>query len=150
VVITVKHLWRLLVGVRNSDSLSITSKKERFKTLFVCRFGPEVTGDDVEKPLKKQLNLQKLGCIRLETKFSTYASSHVWVIEDGFWPAGCLILLFMVSSPLIRCTPQVLPSLETQISPTVVFGSAEVALIPPNNDFEPQQFRYFLSKCQGT
>jgi hypothetical protein len=141
VVVTVKHRRQPLIGVWNTVSLPSISKKGRFKAPFVSRFSPEVTTDDAERSLKEQLSLQKLGRCRLETKFNTYASFHVWVIEDefplinniGVCSAGCLILIFMVSSPLIRCTSQLHPSLETQLSPIVLIGSAEVALIPSNN-----------------
>jgi hypothetical protein len=109
-VITVKHCRQPLIGVRNSISLSVISKKERFKTFFVSRFSPEVTADDVEKTLKEKLSIQELVCTRHKTKFNTYETFHVSVIEDefllisntGVWPAGCLIAPFMVNSPLIR------------------------------------------------
>jgi hypothetical protein len=54
-VIIVDHRRQPLVGVRNSASLPIISGKERFKALFVSRFSPEITADDVEKCLKEQL-----------------------------------------------------------------------------------------------
>jgi hypothetical protein len=73
-VVTVKHRHMLLNTVRNSASLPSVSKKERFKALFVSRFSPEVTADDVEKPLKEQLSLQMLVFTRLKAKFKTYAS----------------------------------------------------------------------------
>jgi hypothetical protein len=46
-VVTVKHCQQPLIGVRNT-----ISKKERFSALFVSRFSPDVTADDVEKSLK--------------------------------------------------------------------------------------------------
>jgi hypothetical protein len=55
---TVKHRRQPLIGVGNSVSLPINSKKERFKILSVSRFRPEVTADDVEKFLKEQLSLK--------------------------------------------------------------------------------------------
>jgi hypothetical protein len=69
------------------------------KAIFVSRFFPDVTTDDVVTSLKEQLSLKKLVCTRLKTKFSTYASFHVSVLEDefplinntGIWPAGCVI-----------------------------------------------------------
>jgi hypothetical protein len=88
--------------VRNSASLLSISNKERFKTLFLFRFSPEIIADDVEKTLKEKLSLQELVCARHKTKFNTFASFHVSVIEDefplisntGVWPAGCLIVPF--------------------------------------------------------
>jgi hypothetical protein len=82
--------------------LLTVTKKERTKAIFVSRFCPDVTTDDVVTSLKEQLSLKKLSCTRLKTKFSTYASFHVSVLEDefplinntGVWPAGCLIAPF--------------------------------------------------------
>jgi hypothetical protein len=85
-VITVKHRRQPLVGVRNSASVPISSKEERFKALFMSRFSPEVIADNVEKSLKEQLCLQNLFCTRLTAKFNTYAFCHVSVIEDEFPP----------------------------------------------------------------
>jgi hypothetical protein len=156
-VITVEDRRQPLVGLRNSASLPINSKRERLKARFFTRFSPEVTADYVKKALKKQLSLQKLVCTRHKSKFNTYASFRVSGIEDEFplitntdvWLTGCLIAPFMVNSPLKRFTPQVHPSLETQFSPIVLVGSAEVAVMPPNNGFEPQRFRYFFIKMSG-
>jgi hypothetical protein len=54
----------------------------------------------------------------------------------------------MANTPLIRCIPQVHLSLETALTPIVLIGRAEVALVPPNNGFEPQSFQYFIrTKC---
>jgi hypothetical protein len=80
-------------------SLPVVAKSGRSKALFVSRFSPEVTADDVCKTLKEQLSLKKLVCTRLKTKFSTYSSFHILVNEDefslindaGVWPSGCLI-----------------------------------------------------------
>jgi hypothetical protein len=77
-------------------------KKEKSKALFVSRFCPEIPVDNVEKSLKEQLSLKKLACTRLKTKFNTYSSFHVSVLEDefplinntGVWPTGCLIAPF--------------------------------------------------------
>jgi hypothetical protein len=67
---TVRHRRQPLIGVRNSASLPIVSKRERSKALFVSRFSPEVTVADVEKSLKEQLSLKSLVCTRLKTKFN--------------------------------------------------------------------------------
>jgi hypothetical protein len=88
-----------VIGVRNCTSLPIASKKERSKALFVSRFSPEVTTVDAEKSLEEQLNLKRLICTRLKTKFNSYTSFHVLVNEGDFhlinntgvWPNGCLI-----------------------------------------------------------
>jgi hypothetical protein len=62
----------------------------------------------------------------------------------------------MLNSLLTLRTPQIHPSLETQHSPIVLNGGAEVALIVPNNGFAPHRFRYFyqyfwalITKCSG-
>jgi hypothetical protein len=79
--------------------LPVVVKNIKTKALFVSRFSPEVTADDVHRSIKEQLSLDKLVCTRLKTKFSTYASFHISVKEDdfplindtGIWPSGCLI-----------------------------------------------------------
>jgi hypothetical protein len=105
-----------LIGMTNSGSLPIITKTERCKALFVSRFSPEATGDDVEKFLKEQLRLKKLVCTRLKTKFNTYASFHVEVTDDEFslinstdvWPIGCLIAPFygkLTTDQVHSCLP---------------------------------------------
>jgi hypothetical protein len=76
---TVRHRRQPLIGVRNSASLPIVSKRERCKALFVSIFIPEVTAADVGKSLKEQLSLKRLVGIRLKTKFNSYASFHISV-----------------------------------------------------------------------
>jgi hypothetical protein len=79
--------------------LPVITKPERSEALFVSRFNPEVTVDDVHKSLKQQLRLKKLVCTRLKTKFNSYSSFHISVMEDefslinktGVWPSACLI-----------------------------------------------------------
>jgi hypothetical protein len=71
-VIPVKRRRHPLIGVRNSASLPISLKKERFKALFISRFSPEVTDGT--------LKTKMLVCLGLKTKFNTYASFHVSVI----------------------------------------------------------------------
>jgi hypothetical protein len=52
---SVKHGRQPLIGVRNCHLLPI-SKQARSKVLFVSRFSPEVSADDIEKSLKGQLS----------------------------------------------------------------------------------------------
>jgi hypothetical protein len=74
-------------------------QRRKGSRLLSFRFSSEVTADDAEKSLKKLISLKKLVWIRLETKFNTYSSFHVSVIDDEFplindidvWPTGCLI-----------------------------------------------------------
>jgi hypothetical protein len=66
--------------VRDSDSLSIISKKERFKAFFFSRFSHEVTADDVEWSLKEKLSPKKLFCT-IHKKFNTYTSFRVSLNE---------------------------------------------------------------------
>jgi predicted HicB family RNase H-like nuclease len=67
----VKHRRQPLIGVRNSPLLPIISKQARYKALFVSRFSPEVSTDDVEKSLNEQLSLNMLVCTGLKTKLNT-------------------------------------------------------------------------------
>jgi hypothetical protein len=130
---TVKHRRQPLIGVRNSSSLPVIAKKERMKALFVSRFSPEVTAEEVCKSLKEQLNLNKLACTRLKTKFNSYSSFHIAVTEDefslindtGVWPAGCLIApYFGKLSPDQVYTPS---TLAAGVSETPVGTSANPA-----------------------
>jgi hypothetical protein len=95
----VKLRTQPLLGVTSSLSLPVITKSERSKALFVSRFNPEVTADDVYKILKEQLSLRKLVCTKLETKFNSYSCFRICVMEDefplinntGVWPSGCII-----------------------------------------------------------
>jgi hypothetical protein len=94
----VKPRRQPLIGVSSSLSLTAISKTERSKALFVSRFSPEVTADDVHKSLKEQLSFKNLVCTKLKTKFNSYSSFHISATEDefalinniGVWPSGCL------------------------------------------------------------
>jgi hypothetical protein len=91
-----------MFGVRNTSTLPVIAKKAKRMSLFVSRFSPEVTAQDIEKSLEDQLKISSLTCTRLKTKFSTYASFHICVNEEDFpstnntrvWPNGCLIAPF--------------------------------------------------------
>jgi hypothetical protein len=91
-----------MFGVRNTSTLPVIAKKVKRMSLFVSRFSPEVTAQDMEKSLQDQLKISSLTCTRLKTKFSTYASFHISVNEEDFpsinntgvWPNGCLIAPF--------------------------------------------------------
>jgi hypothetical protein len=58
-----------------------------------------VTSTDIEKSLNEQLKLTSLTYTRLKTKFHSFASFHISVVEDyfnlvnntGVWRSGCLI-----------------------------------------------------------
>jgi hypothetical protein len=79
--------------------LPVIRKPKRTKALFVSRFSPEVTADEVSKTLKEQLSLKRLVCTKLRTKFDSYSSFHISITEDEFslinntavWPSGCFI-----------------------------------------------------------
>jgi hypothetical protein len=73
-----KHRRQPCIGASSSLSLPVIRKPERTKALFVSRFSPEVTADDVSKTLKEQLSLKRLVCTKLKTKFDSYSSfSHI-------------------------------------------------------------------------
>jgi hypothetical protein len=90
----------------------ISKSHQKSKALFVSRFCPEVTADDVHKSLKEQLSLKKLVWTKIRTKFNSYSSFHISVTVDeyslihitGVWPSGCLIApyygkIFIPSAP---------------------------------------------------
>jgi hypothetical protein len=80
----VKPCRQPLISVSSSLSLPAISKPEKSKALFVSRFSLEVTADDVHKSLKEQLSLRKLVCTKLRTKFNSYSSFHISIMEDEF------------------------------------------------------------------
>jgi hypothetical protein len=63
---TAKHRRQPLIGLRNSHFC----QQAKSNVLFVSGFTPEFSADDVEKSLKRQLNLRKFVCTRLKTKFN--------------------------------------------------------------------------------
>jgi hypothetical protein len=91
-----------MIGVRSASALSVVVKKRKTMSLFVSRFGPEVTAQDIKSLLQDQLKLTSLCCTRLKTKFNSYASFHISVNEEDFplinntgvWHNGCLIAPF--------------------------------------------------------
>lgn len=94
---------RAQLGVRNSDSLkTITKPLRRSKALFVSRFTPEVSVQEITNYVKNELNLEQLQVTKLRTKHASYSSFHVSVAEQDFerinntvfWPSGCLICPF--------------------------------------------------------
>jgi hypothetical protein len=90
-----KKLRPAIIGVRSSSPLSVKAKRVRTESRCVSRFSPT----DIEKSSNEQLKLTSLTCTRLRTKFNSYASFHISVVEDDFhlinntgvWPSGCLI-----------------------------------------------------------
>jgi hypothetical protein len=59
---------------------------------FLYLFSSEVTADDIHKSIMEQLSLNKLVCTRFNTKFSSYASFHVSVLDDDFPLINDLVL----------------------------------------------------------
>jgi len=90
-----------LIGVLEC-SIPVVKKAVRRKALFVSRFDPQVSEEDIKNSLKNLVKLSSLNCTKLKTKFSSYSSFHVSVEESDFtlindtaiWPAGCLIAPF--------------------------------------------------------
>jgi hypothetical protein len=91
-----------MIGVRNASALTGIVKKAKTMPLFVSRFSPDVTAQDIKSSLEEELKLSSLTCTRLQTKCNTYASFHVSVSEKDFplinntgvLPNGCLISPF--------------------------------------------------------
>jgi hypothetical protein len=150
------HQRQPLIGMRNSVSLPIVSKRERSKALFVSTFSPEVKAADVEKSLKERLSLKRIVCTRLKTKFNAYASFHISVNEEDFpfinktdvWPNGSLIAPFYEkltsdkvysSSAPLTSVPAVAPSDFTK-SPTTKLTALERSL---------EKHQYLLTVMSG-
>jgi hypothetical protein len=74
-----KKLRTPMIGVRNASALTVIAKKAKTMPLFLSRFSPDVTAQDIKSSLEQQLKLSSLTCTRLKTKFNTYASFHVSV-----------------------------------------------------------------------
>jgi hypothetical protein len=133
-------------------------KEGKVQNFLMSRFSPEVTADDAEKSLKEQLNLKKLVCTRLKSKFNIYASLNVSVIEDefplihntGVWPTGYLIAPFYG-----KPTPDHVFFSSTPVTGDIVHPNSSNRQLggsshPSRNCFDPQRFRYFVSRYQGT
>jgi hypothetical protein len=150
---TIKHRRQSLVGVRNSVSLPVISKKERFKALFVSRFSPDVAVDVAEKPLKEKLSPKKLVCTKHKTKPNTYASFHGLLTEDSFNLSGSLVFGLQVPNCSFLWQTQVYSSTpttgDTVLSSVVLVGSVEPWFLPVMVQI-PGNFDIFLSKYQGT
>lgn len=94
-----------LIGENTDSSLQVIERPGRIKTksLFVSRFSPETTVDDIKDYLSRCLSLLgEVKVSRLATRFSNYTSFHVEVPEKDFplinntsiWPRGALIKSF--------------------------------------------------------
>ncbi|KDR12838.1 hypothetical protein L798_13261 [Zootermopsis nevadensis] len=140
-----------MIGVRSSSSLSVIAKRVRMKSLFVSRFSPDVTSADIEGSLKDQLKLTSLTCTRLNTKFNSYASFHISVVEDDFhlvnnigvWPSGCLIAPYfgrltpeqIYSPPTLSSRPSS-PGAEVSalgVAPSDQLGANAISEEPPED-----------------
>lgn len=86
------------LGINENRRNLVCPKK---KALFVSRFNPNVTIEDV-KDLLKDLQVSGLVCRRLKTKYTDYNSFHVEVVIEDFdkvckpevWPRGILVAPF--------------------------------------------------------
>lgn len=86
------------LGINENRRNLVCPKK---KALFVSRFNPNVTVEDV-KDLLKDLQVSGLVCRRLKTKYTHYNSFHVEVVIEDFdkvnkpevWPWGILVAPF--------------------------------------------------------
>ena len=91
---TAKEKRKLIYGKSQTKDNLVRDKK---KALFVTRFGPNVTIQDVED-IVKDLDIP-IKCTKLKTKYNTYSSFHVEVNESEFqelsnpdiWPKGIMI-----------------------------------------------------------
>lgn len=96
------------VGTRNATGIEMAPERAKTKSLFVSRFGPNVSISNIkdsltqQSTLANQININFLKVTKLKTKFQTYSSFHILVEERDFeainnpnvWPEGCLIAPF--------------------------------------------------------
>ena len=85
---------KMAYGTSQNKNNLVCNKK---RALFVTRFDPLVTSEDVEEIVKEQ-NIS-VKCTKLRTKYDSYSSFHVEVTESDFqtisnpnvWPNGIMI-----------------------------------------------------------
>ncbi|XP_063242139.1 uncharacterized protein LOC134542114 isoform X3 [Bacillus rossius redtenbacheri] len=92
------------IGILNISTLKMLPKPapKRMKALFVTRFDPSVQEQEIVEYISSELNLDHIKVTKMKTKFNSYASFHVQVLEEDFsrinnivfWPSGCLISPF--------------------------------------------------------
>jgi hypothetical protein len=78
------------------------SKRVKTELLFVSCFSPNISSRVIEESVNERLRLSSLVCIKLKTKYNTYAYFHTSVHEDvfplinntGVCPQGALIAPF--------------------------------------------------------
>lgn len=96
-----KHMQ---VGVRNNANIKVVTKPVRpqMKSIFVTRFAPEVTENDITAYINNEIEITHLKVAKLKTKHDSYSSFYIAVEAANFerifnivfWPAGCLICPF--------------------------------------------------------
>lgn len=98
------------VGTSKSSKETIVPRPPFQKALFVTRFGPETTVEDVNSLLEPVLRGKTVSCTKLKTKFPSYSSFHVSVEQDLFetinnpdiWPEGCIFHQFFGKLDMTR------------------------------------------------
>ena len=68
-----------LIGVLEC-SIPVVKRAVRRKALFVSRFDPQVSEEDIISSLRNQVKLSSIDCTKLKTKFSSYSSFHSYVL----------------------------------------------------------------------
>ncbi|KAL1449641.1 hypothetical protein WDU94_002127 [Cyamophila willieti] len=87
-------------GPQSLPMVKMRTPREKKSALFVSRFGPDVSSEEIEKMITYSVTLSQLKVSKIKTRYSNdYSSFHVEVlsidlskIDDvNIWPVGCLI-----------------------------------------------------------
>lgn len=97
-IIKRKRSTKFTIGQNNSK---IDLVKPKMKAIFVTRFNTDVQEKDISNLLENN-NFKTLNCIRLKTKYNSYNSFRVEVVEEDFeklcdpnvWPTGTFLSPF--------------------------------------------------------
>ena len=93
---------KLRQGKKVNTTLKTVKKSERIYAMFVTRFAPDVSCDDIVSFVKEQKGIELKKCEKLKTKHDSYASFYIAVNEseydvinnDELWPEGIYFTRF--------------------------------------------------------
>ncbi|KAG8184452.1 hypothetical protein JTE90_002301 [Oedothorax gibbosus] len=91
----------VISGTSKISKLMPATRFPRRAAAFVSRLNPSTQAIEVQDFLSS-LKLSHLKCVKMKTKFNSYSSFHIEILEsdlqvlldDGLWPEGCIIFKF--------------------------------------------------------
>lgn len=103
-----KQIKKSNISTIGSRSSNLNVCKARTEKVFVSRFGPEVTAEELKQWLQSDAQMTVFECTKLSTRYTTYSSfkvigstnklsitGNMLSIKDGqLWPEGVLVRTF--------------------------------------------------------